>query len=652
MRLSNKKIKYIKRHALKKSPKDMARDLRIPVKVVKKALKQFESLQSQDGVSAFQSEKAIDIPHQFHLISSFFICVLCIIIYSNTLNAPFIFDDLPNIENNSFVRLTQLDFKKIYEAGIKSPSHNRPLANISFALNHYFWGNNVTSYHIVNIIIHLLNGILVYFLAFIIFKQAFSLPNPKNLQPLSSTLHLMSLLSALIFVSHPLQTQSVTYIVQRMNSMASMFFLLSLLLYIHGRLEQTNWRRWSMYCVSFFSWILALVSKEIAATFPFIIFVYEWYFFQNLSMVWLKKNIKYLLGLLAFLGLITFIFLGANPIEKIGHFYDYRDFTLSQRVLTQFRVVVFYASLLLFPLPSRLNLIHHIQTSNSLLDPITTLFSVLILFGLIALAIYIARSQRLLSFCILWFFINLVIESSVIPLELIYEHRLYLPLVGLALIASYLLFGLYSKRSLWIIGISLVLIIALGTGTFIRNRVYKNPMTLWSDVLSKNPQSHRAHNNLGVELHSRGRIREAFGHHSKALEINPENAEAYYNLGIIYTMQGKYDEAIKNYSETLRIKPRHPEAHCNLGVAMLNQGRAEEAIVHFSEALRQKPHYLVAHNSYGVALARQGKFQQAVDHFNEALRLKPDYSAARENLELALIQMRKSSGKQEKSSRP
>lgn len=120
--------------------------------------------------------------HKYHLVALFAISLFCIIIYSNTLNTPFVFDDLPNIKNNPYIRLTSLDFGKLYDAASKSPCSKRPLANISLALNYYFGKYGVTGYHIVNIVIHLINGILVYFLALIIFWQASNIPGQKTPQ--------------------------------------------------------------------------------------------------------------------------------------------------------------------------------------------------------------------------------------------------------------------------------------------------------------------------------------------------------------------------------------------------------------------------------------------------------------------------------------
>ena len=210
----------------------------------------------------------------FHLVAIIVISLLCVIIYSNTLNAPFAFDDATNIENNSYIQLKRIDIQQLIDSGFKSPIKNRPLANISFALNYYFGGYDVAGYHIVNIIIHFINGILVYFLSHAIFIHTFDAKNQNFPLFNNIPIPLISVFAALIFIAHPVQTQSVTYIVQRMNAMASLFCLLSLRLYISGRLSQTQWKRWVFFSGCFASWLMALGSKEIAGAFPFVMMLY------------------------------------------------------------------------------------------------------------------------------------------------------------------------------------------------------------------------------------------------------------------------------------------------------------------------------------------------------------------------------------------
>ena len=195
-------------------------------------------------------------------------------IYSNTLKGPFVFDDHGNVYDNPFIiRVTELDLQKLYDAGIKSCCP-RPVANISFALNYYFGRYDVTGYHVVNIVIHLLAGVLVYLLASVTFRQLFRTEHRETVPVGDRAIAWMSLFAACIFVTHPLQTQAVTYIVQRMTSMAAMFYLLSLVLYIYGRLSRQRWMRWLLWAGCLISWVLALGSKQVAATLPLSVVLY------------------------------------------------------------------------------------------------------------------------------------------------------------------------------------------------------------------------------------------------------------------------------------------------------------------------------------------------------------------------------------------
>ncbi|MCP4693868.1 MAG: hypothetical protein GY859_37885, partial [Desulfobacterales bacterium] len=204
--------------------------------------------------------------------------------------------------------------------------------------------------------------------------------------------------TALIWLVHPIQTQSVSYIVQRMNSMAAMFYLLSILLYAKGRTAQTRggaapgrgvMHPGVFFAGAFCAWMLAMGSKEIAASLPFVVLLYEWFFFQDLDPRRLKRGLPLLVGALALLLFALVMYMGAHPFEKIASGYALREFTLDQRVLTEFRVVIFYISLLIFPHPSRLNLDHDFPLSYSLFDPASTALAIGAVLGLIGLAVHL-----------------------------------------------------------------------------------------------------------------------------------------------------------------------------------------------------------------------------------------------------------------------
>lgn len=410
----------------------------------------------------------------------------------------------------------------IYSNTLDSPLPTRPVANISFALNYYFHRYQLLGYHLANIVIHAATGVFLYLLT----RLTLNLP---VLRSGYESLRWVPLFTALIWLVHPLQTQSVTYIVQRMNSMAAMFYVLALLLYAKARTADDIKKMWTLFAGSILSGILALGTKEIAATLPLFILLYEWYFHQDLSLSWLKRHILPIVGVLIVLAIIALMYMGGHPLERLLDSYASRDFTLIQRVLTEFRVVVFYISLLLLPHPSRLNLDHEFLLSGSLIDPISTGLSLVTLAGLAALAIYLARRERLLSFCILWYLGNLLIESSVIWLEIIFEHRNYLPSMLVSLMAVSLIRRFI--RPEWLgIGALGVIVLFFSVWTYERNNIWQSEMTLWGDCVKKSPNKARPHNNLAVVLSDRGNDDAAIAYYTEALRLNPRDSEVRRNL--------------------------------------------------------------------------------------------------------------------------
>ena len=360
-----------------------------------------------------------------HLIAIGLIVGVALVAYSNTFHVPFHFDDRPNITDNPNVQIRVFSWENV-ERLIKNTYKEsiRVFSYFTLALNYYFGGFNVFGYHLVNFFIHIVSGIFLYWFLLL----TFNLPSLR--EQYGSISYKVALFSSLIFISHPIQTQSVTYIVQRMASMAGMFYLLSFVLYIKGRLSGGRPRIFD-FAGAVFTYLLGVFSKENVAILPFFIALYEFYFFQKLDLS--AKGKKILLGLvmgLFILGAFGFLLWGSRYIDVIIEGYQYRTFTMSERVLTQCRIVLYYVTLLIFPHPSRLNLDYDFPISRTIFDPPTTLISILIIAGLVGYSVWTAKKRPVLSFCILWYFGNLVIESSIFPLEMVYEHRLYLPAVG------------------------------------------------------------------------------------------------------------------------------------------------------------------------------------------------------------------------------
>lgn len=578
----------------------------------------------------FMENKSADDGHSLMRQNLMVLLLVCFgfLIYSNTLRGPFTFDDVRNIQNNPHIRLTRLWPADLMRAAIRSPIPSRPVANISFALNYYFHRYDVLGYHLVNIIIHITTGILLYFFS----RTTLAMP---SLRSNYANCKWIPFFTASVWLVHPIHTQSVSYIVQRMNSMAAMFYILSILSYARARLAVGKNKKLMLFAVCTFSGILGFGSKEIAASLPFFIFLYEWYFFRDLSRAWLKRHFRSFAAIVVLLCVMAYIYVGAGPAGGLLSDYDKLEFTLKQRVLTEFRVVTYYINLLMFPHYSRFHLDYDFPLSYSLFEPMSTLLSMMGIAGLAFLSFYLAKKERLISFCILWFLGNLAIESSVIPLELIYEYRTYLPSMLLSLMMVTLIYRCINKK--WVVVPALIAVMAVGAGwTYKRNHAWSDEIILWSDNVTKSPLKARPRNQLGLALARQGRFDEAIEHYGEALRIEPDYVDAHNNLGAALAAQDRFEEAIKHYSKALAIKPDFAPAHSNLAGMLVAKGRFEEAVDHCSYALKINPHHAKMHCTLATAFAGLGRFEDAVRHFSEAVRIRPDFAKAHNDLGLVL----------------
>ena len=588
--------------------------------------------------------------------------VLGVVIYSNTLQIPFIFDDFPSIKNNTEIRLTHLNFNEIKRA--LSSGRSRPIARLSFALNYYFHHYSVAGFRVVNILIHVFTSILIFFLFHYTLLLGHNVKQNQRenevRRPFISP-QLTAFIAAMIWMFNPLHTQSVTYIVQRMNSMSSMFCVLSLLLYIKGRFALNHykgqsggikfynvppketvqrekrsacWSNITLFSCAAMSWLLGLGCKETAAIMPVVVLLYEWYFFQNLSRNFLKRKLKPLTFLILLVGCLAFLLIGPDPIERFKSIKDFanNEFTYLERVLTQPRVICYYLSLLFYPHPSRLNFDYDFPLSHSLTGPWTTSVSILTILGFLCLAIGTAKRNRLLSFCILWYFLTLTIESSVIPLAIIFEHRTYLPSVFISLLAVTTIVRFYKPFAF---GILCYTTIISGLWTYERNNVWKSELTLWQDTATKSPFKARPHNNLGLAYYRRNLNEAAIVCFNKALDLKPEFFEAHNNLGLALAKIEKTPEAIRHFKLALHYNHKFADAHSNLGMMFEKKNRKNDAEAHYRAALLLKPDVAETHFNLANLLSSTGDISGATKHYQEALRINPNYAHAYNNMALS-----------------
>ncbi|MFI5305648.1 MAG: tetratricopeptide repeat protein, partial [Nitrospiria bacterium] len=540
----------------------------------------------------------------------------------HTLHYPFHFDDKDAIVENDGIHLTDISWKNILQV----ISLNRPIANLSNAMNFYYNGLDPAGYHVANIFIHFLAAIAVYAL---FVKTLKLLQKNKQIAEIQGSKEGIPLLGAMLWALHPIQTQSVTYIVQRMTSLAALFFVLSLLFYILGR-EKRGMVSFSCYLTSLFFGILAIGSKENTLFLPVTIFLYDFFFMSWFKIRFSSKQMICLILALG-VGLAWILWIYQGSIIRINSLvsskYGAGEMDPLFRVMTEWRVVIFYLTLLLFPSPARMNLDHDFSFSTSLFDPPTTLISLLLIFLILGGAIWKAKKYPLISFSILWFFINLAIESSFLKLDLVFEHRLYLPSIMLFLplaIMIYSFAGRFPELNTAIkLGISLSLVLLLGNLTFERNKIWKTEISLWSDVASKSPHRIKDVLNLGNAYLMNDNYELAIKTYQSALLINPNSPKAHNDLGAAYKESGNPGLAEKEFKEAVLLAPDFPKPHFNLGLIYLFSNRWDEAIGELKTALQLNFNNATGHAYLGLLYSNKGNLDEARREYEAGIRINP-----------------------------
>jgi len=553
--------------------------------------------------------------------------ILIFLVYSNSFHCSWHFDDMPNITENSSLHMTDISWHSLKSA-IFSDRNNpnipsRPVACVSFALNYYFGGLHVAGYHLVNIFIHLVSSIFL----FLFIYRTLNLPTLR--QKYGPSAYFVALLSTVLWAINPVQTQAITYIVQRMASLAAMFYIMAMYFYLKGRVADPGTRKTFYFVLCAVSFLLALGSKENAAMLPLSLLLFEMLILQQDTLRFFRRNLLKLaivLGMTLVVGLAYLYIKSGNPFSFLNG-YGNRPFTLGQRLLTEPRIILLYISLLFYPMPDRLNIAHDITISTSLMHPVSTLFSILIIAGLIAGAVLVSRKRPFISFSILFFFLNHVVESSIFPLELIFEHRNYLPsmflFVPVAMGLDFMLKIYTDKKTMKTIlsGFIILVLIGFGHSTFMRNFAWKNEKSLWIDSAEKSPDLCRPHHNLGRYYQDHGYYQKAIQEYQKALEspfINRRDSVfvTYYNLGKIYVHKKDYKTAESFYDKALALNSDFPPLFNDMATLFDREGNPQLAHKYLIKALKLSPHDLFATFNLGIYYLRQGKPAKAINCFS------------------------------------
>jgi protein O-mannosyl-transferase len=556
--------------------------------------------------------------------------------YVNSFQGVFVFDDLSDISGNASLRHLWPIWRVflVPSDGGMAP-HGRPVVILSLALNYAMGGLNTFPYHLTNLLLHVLAGLTL----FGIVRRTLLLPGLGERFAGAATP--VALFAALIWTLHPLQTESVTYIVQRYESMMGLFYLLALYAAIRCG-TSANPGRWAAAAAA--AALLSMGCKEVAVSVPIIILLYDRAFLAGSFREALRRRRKMYRGLAAaWLLFAVFQSFSARRGAWVG--YGLRVSWLDY-ARSQFGVLLHYLRLSFWPHPLLLDYAWPVARSVSEILP-----GAVVIGGLAAATGYALVRWPKWGFLGAWFFLILAPTSSIMPLaDLAFEHRMYLPLAAVttaAVLGGYLAGawlirrGTVSPARSRVIGGALVTCtcIALGGLTFQRNVEYQDALALWKDIVMKAPGNSRAHNNLGATLADRGRLDEALTCYRKALKIEPHYANAHNNLGVTLMKLGRFDEAVAECRKALEIDLNYADAHSNLGGALTELGRFDEATAECRKALELQPDHSHAHNNLGVAMADRGRLDEALTCYRKALKIEPDYANAHNNLGATLMKL-------------
>jgi protein O-mannosyl-transferase len=542
--------------------------------------------------------------------------IILLAIYSNSFYGEWHFDDYANIVDNQHIQIKSFSWPEIKHClfGIYQDRLTRPLSYFSFALNYKFGGMDVFWFHVVNFIIHYVAAVFLFLFIYNTLKL------PLLREKYSLIAYPVALLSTFFWAFHPIHVTSITYVVQRMASMAALFYIMSMYFYLKGRTAQNLTYTIYFFILSLIAGFAAVLTKENAAMLPVSVLLFDLFFIQGAT----KENIK-IFSKVLFFPLLLILIIGLIYTGSLSNAlggYEIRDFSMMQRLLTEPRVILFYLSLLFYPIGSRLTLLYDVEASRSLLQPWTTIPSILLILLIVSFVFYMARKRSLISFCIIFYFLNHLIEGSILNLELIYEHRNYLPsmllFIPLAEFIIYIIDYFSYKKIIQLIVALGIVIILVGEGdiTYGRNKIISDDFLLWFDNINKSPGLSRPHSNMGSIYFNYDEKEKALQEYNEAIILNKfENKESLAmqksNLGLIYFEEMKDDLAMDYFKQSSETIPQFLQNHIYMAKIQIRRNKIKDAEQIIKDKLLKYPNNSQLLELYSFILLKDGKINEA-----------------------------------------
>ena len=554
-----------------------------------------------------------------------FACFLLIVgagiaAYHNSFLGPFVFDDIPAITENPSIR--HLWNTRVLVPPLTSGTVGRPLANLSMAVNYALGGLNPVGYHIANLCLH----VLVALTLFGVLQRTLRLPSLRGLFEKKSRLLALSI--TLVWIVHPLLTESVTSVMQRTELIVGAFYLLTFYCFVRSihSPRKAFWHR----CAVLAS-LLGMASKEVMATAPVMILLFDRAFVSgSFKRAWTERWRLYLglTGTWVLLGVLVLANRDRNDTVGFGH-----GVAWWQYAFTQCEAIVGYLGLAIWPQKLVFDYGTEVVSSFAAVWP-----QAVLLLALLVATVVETMHRPKLGFLGCWFFGILAPSSSIIPLatQTLAEHRMYLPSIAVIAAISIAIFLKVNKKA-GLVALALV-VPALGLRTVQRNKDYRSGYDLWSDTVSKRPRNARAYNELGNMMDATRKTAEALSYYDKALQLKPDYVKAYHNKGQTFLKNGQFTEAVEQFGYALRLKPDYVKALKGMGDALTQAGQSNQAIAAYEKALQLDPTDLAAGDNLGTALLRAGRVDESIARFESVLRVDPEDGEAHDNLGAALLQ--------------
>lgn len=565
------------------------------------------------------------IAPRHHAVALLLLILLIFTVYSNTFDAGWHLDDNTNILDREAIHLSSLDWNSLKKTFIADNGNQlyRPVVCLTLALNWYLGQDKTVGYHWVNLLVHCIAACFLY----LVLYHTLSLPGSRR--PAGVDVQFVALLGASLWAINPMQIQAVTYIVQRMTSMAGMFYIMSLYFYLRFRsVSQPKSRLFFLFACTAAA-LLAVGSKQNAWTLPVTFFLAEVLMVRDSREIGTKTIFFFGVGATAVL-LVAVLALNLELKQLLVEGYEARSFSLTERLLTEPRILTYYLSQLFYPIPGRFSIAHDFPLSTSLLSPVSTGLSILFLVSLLITGLFLTRKHPLAAFAIFFFFLNHLIESTIIPLELVFEHRNYLPSMFLfAPLALFLIRALDRWHGKTVVHVSLCvlvtgLVITIGHATYLRNADWKTETSLWTAAVEKAPGIWRPWHSLGHDYAMRNRPREAIALFRTALEkratVNKNDKYlTHYSLGNQYHLLKDYPRALYQYERTALVNENFAGALNNKAAVMVDLGRISEAKrLFYLSALNNPAGRSMALSNLGYLMLKDNRIQEALAYLEAA----------------------------------